>query len=1180
MFRTDSRKPADKVSLAFFIFYKLANFSFMRYYLLAFVLVSFAACQSPTPKEGPIHLLFLGHDGDHHNGKVYMPILASHLAPKGIQLTWASSPEVLNARELGKYQGLILYANHDSITPAQERALLSFVKRGKAFIPLHSASYCFRNSDRFVELVGAQFKSHGVDSFLTEYTQPDHQILESLEPFSTWDETYVHHLHSDDRDILMVRQEGDHREPWTWTRRYGKGRVFYTAYGHDERTWRHPGFLELVEKGILWALGPEHEKQLAQISLPTLTYEESPHIPNYERRPKPLPLQMPLSPENSMKMVQLPQDFTLNLFASEPAIINPIAMSWDERGRLWVLETKDYPNVVRPAEEGGKDVLKILEDRDGDGRADTVKIFADSLNIPTGLVFANGGVIVSQAPDFLFLKDTDGDDKADVREVLFTGWGTYDTHAGPSNLMYGFDNWIWGTVGYSGFEGKVGEKEHKFSMGVYRFKSDGSELEYLTGFTNNTWGLGFNEEFDVFGSTANNEHCVQVAIPDRYFEGVEGIRKVGRLKIDGHYGARPITQNIRQVDVHMGFTAAAGIHLYTARNFPEEYWNRIAFVNAPTLHLLHRAILEREGSLYQEQDGFNMLASMDEWVSPVHAEVGPDGSLWVADWYNFIVQHNPTPKGFENGKGNAHINPLRDKQHGRIYRITYNQSKEGILPDLSRGPSSWVEALGHDNMFWRMQGQRLIVENQAMEVIPDLLAYISRNKVDAIGLNSPAVHAIWTLEGLGAIGNGNSQVDQAIEKALQHPAAGVRKAAVSILPSNQENLEKLQQAGVFGDRDMRVVLAGILFLADLPSSPELGAFVAELSKDERIYSDYWCSKALYAIAGRHRYVTQPEFLTQVDASQLSNLRTPWFEQETSGWDTVHIPQPWGQSTRAELQKMDGIVWMQKDVTLTAQEARAGAKIHLGPIDDSDSVRINGKLVGTLMRGWVGPEHAYDIPPSALQEGVNTISLWHRDRRGRGGLLGEPNQYHLQTSQRKIGLSGSWKYKVAENYLDLNSQFDHSQALALHFLKSYQQEDFLVEDAEEEAPDRRIYLKTVRDKMRYDLETFTVQAGESIEILFENRDGMQHNFLLIEEGRLDEVGAAADLMATSPDGAELSYIPDSPSIIYASTLVDPGQTVRLRFRAPETPGVYPYVCTFPGHWRLMNGVMRVLPKESS
>ena len=281
----------------------------MRYFLLICISLFYFSCHQESPREGTVQLLFLGHDSDHHNGKKYMPLLASHLAPKGIQLTWASSPSVLNAQELGKYDGLILYANHDSISPSQEKALLNFVKKGRAFIPLHCASYCFRNSDQFVVLVGAQFQSHGVDSFLTEYTQPDHPILANLAPFSTWDETYVHHRHTDDRDLLMVRREGDQSEPWTWTKTYGKGRVFYTAYGHDERTWSQPGFLELVEKGIEWALGAAGEERLAQISLPALTYEESPHIPNYEQRPTPLPLQHPLSPEASHENDTAPPRF-------------------------------------------------------------------------------------------------------------------------------------------------------------------------------------------------------------------------------------------------------------------------------------------------------------------------------------------------------------------------------------------------------------------------------------------------------------------------------------------------------------------------------------------------------------------------------------------------------------------------------------------------------------------------------------------------------------------------------------------------------------------------------------------------------------------------------------------------------------------------------------------------------
>ena len=144
-----------------------------------------------------------------------------------------------------------------------------------------------------------------------------------------------------------------------------------------------------------------------------------PNIPNYEKRNPAPKFQEPLSPEESKKLIQVPVGFDLELFASEPDIINPIAMEWDEKGRLWVIETVDYPNTVREDKSSGDDRIKICEDTDGDGKADKFTVFAENLNIPTSMVFANGGIIVSQAPHFLFLKDTDGDDKADVRKINY-----------------------------------------------------------------------------------------------------------------------------------------------------------------------------------------------------------------------------------------------------------------------------------------------------------------------------------------------------------------------------------------------------------------------------------------------------------------------------------------------------------------------------------------------------------------------------------------------------------------------------------------------------------------------------------------------------------------------------------------------------------------------------------------
>jgi hypothetical protein len=180
--------------------------------------------------------------------------------------------------------------------------------------------------------------------------------------------------------------------------------------------------------------------------------EARPTIANYEKRPQPVTFQFPLSVKGSLERTQVAPDLRLELFAGEPDISKPIFLAWDERGRLWIAEARDYPHDVKP--DGlGTDTIKICEDTNGDGRADKFTIFADRLNIPTGFVFTNGGIVVAQSPRFLFLKDTNGDDKADVRTEIMTGWGINDTHAQANNLHYGYDNWLYGAVGYSGFKG-------------------------------------------------------------------------------------------------------------------------------------------------------------------------------------------------------------------------------------------------------------------------------------------------------------------------------------------------------------------------------------------------------------------------------------------------------------------------------------------------------------------------------------------------------------------------------------------------------------------------------------------------------------------------------------------------------------------------------------------------------
>ncbi len=561
-------------------------------------------------------------------------------------------------------------------------------------------------------------------------------------------------------------------------------------------------------------------------------------------------MQLPLAAEESMKHMVTPVDFDVQLFAADPQIKRPICMNWDERGRLWIAETVDYPNSLQ-AEGMGHDRIVILEDTKGTGKADKFTVFADKLSIPTSFTFARGGVIVHQAPHTLFLQDTDGDDVADKRTILFTGWNTGDTHAGPNNLHYGLDNWLYGMVGYSGFTGEIGGEKFNFRQGFFRMKPDGSRLEFLRSTNNNSWGIGISEEGLLFGSTANGNPSVYMPIANRYYESVRGWSSRVLSGIAGNAAMAPITDKVRQVDWHGHFTAAAGHALYTARLYPKEYWNRAAFITEPTGHLAATFQIERRGSDFVSHNAWNLLASNDEWTAPIMAEVGPDGCVWIIDWYNYIVQHNPTPQGFKTGQGNAYESDLRDKKHGRIYRLVPKNGKHAqalTLKDAS--PDKLLATLKNDNMFWRNHAQRLLVERGNVDVAPKLIALAQDPGMDAVGLNPGVMHALWTLRGLGILDGKNQEAGTVALKALQHASAGVRRNAVAVLPRTAEMLDALLKSNLLADKDAQVRLAFLLALAEMPANSEAGRVLAGALLVEK-FDDAWLPDALTSAAARH-----------------------------------------------------------------------------------------------------------------------------------------------------------------------------------------------------------------------------------------------------------------------------------------------------------------------------------------
>lgn len=1153
----------------------------------------FLGCNTQRGEDnGPrrLELFFLGHASKHHDSELLADILAQEYFPEGINITYSTDPEDLTRDDLHRYDGLIVYANHDSITPAQEQALLAYVASGKGFIPLHSASFCFRNSPEVVALIGGQFKSHGGGAFSAEIVKPDHPAMAGVEPFETeWDETYVHDKIADDIVVLMERVDSTHREPYTWVKEYGKGRVFYTAFGHDERTFRNPGFLQLVKSGILWAVGDDAVNRMRAFSIAQPQYETG-RMPNYERRNPPPRYQLPLSPEESQTLIQVPVGFRLELFASEPDIKKPIAMDWDEKGRLWIVETVDYPNTVRDDKSEGDDRIIICEDTDGDGKADKFIVFAEGLNIPTAFTFANGGIIVAQAPHFLFLKDTDGDDKADVREVLIDGWGTYDTHAGPSNLRYGMDNKIWGTVGYSGFEGTIAGKPFKFGQGIYRFDAGAKDFEVLGNTSNNTWGLGFSEEFDVFISTANNEHSDFFAIPSRYYESAD-LRERGIEKIDGHYHMHVLTKELRQVDVHGGFTAAAGHSLYTARAFPKEYWNRVAFIAEPTGRLVHRHILQQQGSGFVEKgDGWNMVASSDNWFGPVEAKVGPDGALWVLDWYNFVIQHNPTPEGFENGKGNAYIDPLRDNTRGRIYRLVHEDAKPSKYYRLNpRRPGSLIAALESDNMFWRLTAQRLLVERGNPDVADDLHKLIKDTSLDEANVNGPAMHAIWTLHGLRLLDGKNEKSLSAVIGALKHPAPGVRRAATQALPVHDPTVvQQLLASGVLQDPDLRVRLAAFLALADASPSDAVGQAIFDAVQQADNVADKWVSHALLIAGTVHRQPFLVQYHQRIGHPDLSDTDGSLAERIVAGkrmtvlplsterGGTVggrQVPDFSGREVSfvADVRPPEMRRLLLEGVLISHGDNRDGYAVYLK--DGNVYFQVNQKGRRATINSTAELPQAFQVKASLLADGKMTLAV-----DGQQVAAGKASGLFTEVPDGIIRIGHNRQRRWGDDSPRIPNVGDYPDDF--HFTGRLENARLVVVDtrgAEAETTavaDESITIKAIVGEMKYDITNFTAKAGQTLKIVFENPDHMQHNLLILKPGTLDKVGQAADELAKQPNGVEMQYIPNTPDVLFSTPLVDPEGRYELSIKVPATPGDYPYVCTFPGHWRIMHGVMRV------
>jgi len=399
-----------------------------------------------------------------------------------------------------------------------------------------------------------------------------------------------------------------------------------------------------------------------------------------------------LPPIESQKAFTVPPGFEVRLFASEPDVINPVAMTWDERGRLWVVELYEYP-LGAPKGQKPRDRIKILEDTDGDGRADKVTIFADGLNLATSIALGNGGVYVGQAPDLLFFRDTNHDDHADTREVLLTGFDTNDRHELLNGFTWGPDGWLYMTHGvFNRSKVKIPEASApgvEVSAALCRYHPLSKSFEVYADGTSNPWGVDFDASGNAFVSACVIDHLFHLA-PGGIYERQGGVP-------ENPY-AYELLPSI--VDHKHYMAAYSGICVYQGDMFPEEYRGHVFFGNIHQCAINHDRLIPN-GSSFKAVPERDFLTTTDGWFRPVSEQVGPEGALWIADWYDKYPCYQ-----------NAQADPEGvDRTYGRIWRVVYTNSQPAVPTDLSKlRKIDLVDLLDHPNVWQRRTAQRILAE--------------------------------------------------------------------------------------------------------------------------------------------------------------------------------------------------------------------------------------------------------------------------------------------------------------------------------------------------------------------------------------------------------------------------------------------------------------------------------------
>ena len=690
--------------------------------------------------------------------------------------------------------------------------------------------------------------------------------------------------------------------------------------------------------------------------------------------------------------------YEVNLFASErefPALANPLAMTFDDRGRLWVLTSPTYPHVL-PGQKPD-DKLVVLEDTNGDGRADTLTVFADGLYLPMGFELGDGGVYVSQEPNLWFLKDTDGDGKADERTVILHGFGTEDSHHAIHAFTWGAGGGLFfqeGTFLHSQVETPYGPVRLE-NAGVYRYEPRTEKLDVFVSYSfANPWGHVIDRWGQHFISDASNGNNYW---GDAFSGHVDYPRKQRMMKEWTNTKVRP----------------TAGVEFVSSHQFPDSAQGNFLINNVIGFHGIKQYTVAEEGSGFAATEIEPLLQSADTNFRPVALRFGPDGALYVVDWFNPLVGHMQY----------SLRDVRRDKTHGRVWRITA-KGRPLVVPPRIHGESieAQLELLKAYPDRTRYLARLALREQPKSAVIPALQKWVAALDARDPDYQHQLVEALWV-----------SQHHDVVDRPL---------------------LNRVLQAD-----DFRARAAGVRVL------------------------HYWFDRVDDGMAILKRMVDDPAPRVRLEAVVALSF----------------VP--------------------------TAEAAETALKVLDHPMDDYLTYALESTMT-TLEKCW-----------KPTLTGASPVAAGNP--KGKAYLA------------ERLAAPGGPDTRGAP-------WLEKSPALP------------------DDPGVRRIQISAVLDQLKFDVTRFTVKPGETVEIVLMNPDIMPHNLVIIAPGTLETVGAKAEAMASLPDGFQKNFVPATPEVLYSTKLISQGALARIRVTAPTTPGAYPYLCTFPGHWRVMNGIMEVRP----